>query len=78
MKYIIIYEDDNRTLVFKSESKEEVDKWRENTINDIKESGGEVDFDLGFASVGTLLNGDSWKIVVYNDYEVNNLRRIGF
>ena len=78
MKYIIIYEDDNRTLVFKSDSKEEVDKWYESTINDIKESGGEVDFDFGFTVWGTLLNGDSWKIVVYNDYEVDNLRRIGF
>ena len=37
MKYIIIYEDSDRTLVFKSDSKEEVDKWYESTINDIKE-----------------------------------------
>lgn len=78
MKYIIIYEDDNRTLVFKSDSEEEVYKWHKTTLNDIKESGGEVDFDFGYATWGTFLNGDSWKIVIYNDYEVDNLRRIGF
>ena len=78
MKYIIIYEDSDRTLVFKSDSKKEVDKWYESTINDIKESGGKVDFDFFFFFWGTLLNGDFWKIVVYNDYEVNNLKRIGF
>lgn len=78
MKYIIIYEDDDRTLVFKSDSKEEVDKWYKATINDIKKSGGDVDFDFGYVAWGTLLNGDFWKIVVYNDYEVDNLRKIGF
>lgn len=78
MKYIIIYEDSNRTFVFKSDSKEEVDKWYKDTINDIKESGGEVEFDFDFVVWGTLLNGDSWIIVVYNDYEVDNLRRIRF
>ena len=78
MKYIIIYEDYVRTLVFKSDSKKEVDEWYESTINDIKESGGKVYYDLGHVVWGTLLNGDSWKIIVYNDYEVDNLRRIGF
>ena len=78
MKYIIIYEDSDRTLVFKSDSKKEVDKWYESTINDIKESGGKVDFDFGYVAWGTLFNGNSWKIIVYNDYEVNNLKRIGF
>ena len=78
MKYIIIYEDYIRTLVFKSDSKKEVDEWYESTINDIKESGGKVYYDLGHVVWGTLLNGDSWKIIVYNDYEVDNLRRIGF
>lgn len=78
MKYIIIYEDSNRTFVFKSDSKEEVDKWYKDTINDIKESGGEVEFDFDFVVWGTLLNGDSWIIVVYNDYEIDNLKRIGF
>ena len=78
MKYIIIYEDCTRTLVFKSDSGEEVDKWYETTINDIKESGDEVDFSCGFVAWGKLLNGSYWKIVVYNDYEVDNLRRIGF
>ena len=78
MKYIIIYEDCDRTLVFKSDSKEEVDKWYESTINDIKESGGEVDFDFGYVVWGKLLNGSYWKIVVYNDYEVDNLKRIRF
>ena len=78
MKYIIIYEDSDRTLVFKSDSKEEVDKWYESTINDIKESGGEVGFDFGYVVWGTLLSGSYWKIVVYNDYEVDNLKRIGF
>ena len=78
MKYIIIYEDCDRTLVFKSDSKEEVNKWYETTISDIQESGGEVDLDLGFVVWGKLLNGSYWKIVVYNDYEVDNLRRIGF
>lgn len=78
MKYIIIYEDYNRTLVFKSDSKEEVNKWYESTINDIKENGGEVYFDLGHVAWGTLLNENSWKIVVYNDYEVDNLKRIRF
>lgn len=78
MKYIIIYEDDDRTLVFKSDSKKEVDKWYESTINDIKESGGKVDFDFGYVVWGTLFNGNSWKIIVYNDYEVDNLKKIGF
>lgn len=78
MKYIIIYEDDSRTLVFKSDSKEEVDKWYESTINDIKESGGEMDFDFGYVAWGTLSNENSWKITIYNDYEVDNLKRIGF
>ena len=78
MKYIIIYEDYVRTLVFKSDSKKEVDKWYESTINDIKENGGKVDFDFGYVAWGTLFNGNSWKIIVYNDYEVDNLRRIGF
>lgn len=78
MKYIIIYEDYVRTLVFKSDSKKEVDKWYESTINDIKESGGKVDFDLGYVAWGALFNGNSWKIIIYNDYEVDNLKRIGF
>lgn len=78
MEYIIIYEDCDRTLVFKSDSKEEVDKWYETTINDIKESGGEVDYDFDYMVCGTLSNGDSWKIVVYNDYEIDNLMPISF
>ena len=78
MKYIIIYEDYIRTLVFKSDSKKEVDEWYESTINDIKESGGKVDFDFGYVVWGTLFNGNSWKIIVYNDYEVDNLKKIGF
>lgn len=78
MKYIIIYEDYVRTLVFKSDSKKEVDEWYESTINDIKESGGKVDFDFGYVVWGTLFNGNSWKIIVYNDYEVDNLKKIGF
>ena len=78
MKYVIIYEDDSRTLVFKSDSKEEVDKWYESTINDIKESGGKMDFNFGYVAWGTLLNENSWKITIYNDYEVDNLKRIGF
>ena len=78
MKYIIIYEDYVRTLVFKSDSKKEVDKWYESTINDIKESGGKVDFDLGHVAWGALFNGNYWKIIIYNDYEVDNLKRIGF
>lgn len=78
MKYIIIYEDDNRTLVFKSDSGKEVYKWYKATINNIKESGGKVDFDFCCVAWGTLLNGDFWKIMVYNDYEVDNLKKIGF
>ena len=78
MKYIIIYEDYVRTLVFKSDSKKEVNKWYKTTINDIKESGGEVEFDFDYVVWGKFLNGNSWKIVIYNDYEVDNLKRIEF
>lgn len=78
MKYIIIYDDDDRTLVFKSDSKEEVDKWFETTISDIQESGGFVISKFHDVAWGHLINTDFWKITIYNEYEIDNLKRIGF
>ena len=78
MKYIIIYEDSDRTLVFKSDSKEEVDKWFEATISDIQENGGYVISKFHDVAWGHLLNDGFWKITIYNDYEIDNLKRIGF
>lgn len=78
MKYIIIYEDDTRTLIFKSNSREKVDKWMEKTVNNIKELGGITNFSFPDVAFGILSDGESWKISIYNDYEIDNLKKIGF
>lgn len=76
MKFIIIFEDKTRTLVFKSASRDEVDKWFDNMIKKIKRKGGQVyerDEDVAW---GTKYNGDSWKITIYADWEIDHLRDI--
>lgn len=78
MKYIIIYEDNNRTLVFQSDSKEKVNEWFETTINDIKENGGSVMLKFHDVAWGYLLNENFWKITIYNEHEIYNPKRIGF
>lgn len=78
MKYIIIYKDNDRTLVFQSDSKEEVNEWFEATINDIQESGGYVTCKFHDVAQGHLRNDDFWKITIYNEYEINKLKRIKF
>ena len=77
MKFIIIFEDEDRTLVFKSNSREEVDEWFKRTIEKIKSKEGEVydrDKDVAW---GTNKKGEEfWKITVYEDWEIDALRDI--
>ena len=51
-----------------------------NFLKDIVEDMGFIvdDVDFDYVVWGKFLNGSSWKITVYNDYEVDNLKRIGF
>ena len=75
MKYIIVYEDDTRTLLFKSNNETEWEEWMESTINQIIGRGGEVLYrfkDTAWGKVSYMY----WKIVVYNDYEIDNLKPI--
>ena len=78
MEYIIIYEDCDRTLVFKSDSMEEINEWFEATISDIQENGGCVIAKFHDIAWGNLLNDDFWKITIYNEHEIDNLKRIEF
>lgn len=78
MEYIIIYEDYDCTLVFKSNSMEEINEWFEATINDIQESGGYVTSKFHDVAQGHLRNDDFWKITIYNEHEIDNLKRIEF
>ena len=78
MEYIIIYGDYARTLVFKSNSIEEVNEWFEATISDIQENGGYVISKFHDVAWGHFLNDDFWKITIYNEHEIDNLKRIEF
>ena len=75
MKYIIVYEDDTRTLLFKTNDENEWKEWLESTINQIINKGGKVGCKFSDAAWGTV-NNMGWKIVVYNDYEIDNLKSI--
>ena len=76
MKFIIIFEDETRTLVFKSASRDEVDTWFNNMIKKIKQKGGEVydrDEDVAW---GVKDDGEDWKITIYADWEIDHLQDI--
>ena len=75
MKYIIVYEDDTRALLFKTNDENEWKEWMESTINQIINKGGEVSYRFNDAAWGTV-NDMGWIIVVYNDYEIDNLKPI--
>ena len=75
MKYIIVYEDDTRTLLFKSNSETEWEEWMESTINQIIRRGGEVLYRFKDTAWGKV-NDMDWKIVIYNDYEIDKLKPI--
>lgn len=78
MKYIIIYKDCDGILVFKSDSMEEINEWFETTIRDIQENGGHVIAKFHAVAWGNLPNEDFWKITIYNEHEIDNLKRIEF
>lgn len=77
MKFIIIFEDENRTLIFKSNSREEVDEWIKRTIEKIKSKEGEVynrDKDVAWGT--NKQSGKFWKITVYENWEIDTLKDI--
>ena len=76
MKFIIIFEDETRTLIFKSNSRDEVDKWYNNMLKKIRQNGGEIDDMDNDVAWGTKDSGDSWKITIYEDWEIDHLKDI--
>lgn len=75
MKYIVVYEDDTRTLLFKANNENEWKEWMKSTINQIINRGGEISYRFNDTAWGRV-NDMGWKIVVYNDYEIDNLKPI--
>lgn len=75
MKFIIIYEDDNRTLLFQSDDRSEVEKWFANVLDQIRQKGGEIQCRAQDVAWGTVED-HSWKITIYYDWEVEKLRNI--
>lgn len=78
MKNIIIYKDDNCTLIFKSDDWDKIQEWFKDTLDDIKKKGGTIysqSLDLAW---GTFEDETGWKIVIYRDWEVPELRKIIF
>lgn len=75
MKFIIIYDDDNRTLLFQSDDRSEVEKWFTNVLDQIQQKGGKIQFWGEDVAWGTV-EGHSWKITIYYDWEVEKLRNI--
>lgn len=75
MKFIIIYDDDNRTLLFQSNDRSEVEKWFANVLDQIQQKGGKIQFWGEDVAWGTVED-HSWKITIYYDWEVEKLRSI--
>ena len=75
MKFIIIYEDDNRTLLFQSDDRSKVEKWFTNVLNQIQQKGGEIQGRTLDVAWGTV-DDHSWKVTIYYDWEVEKLRNI--
>ena len=75
MKFIIIYEDDNRTLLFKSDDRSEIEKWFTNVLNQIQQKGGEIQYRAQDVAWGTV-DDHSWKVIIYYDWEVEKLKNI--
>lgn len=78
MKNIILYEDNNRTLIFQSDDWDQIQDWFRSTLKDIKEKGGVIQSQSLDLAWGLFEDGTSWKIVIYRDWEVQQLRKIGF
>lgn len=78
MKNIILYEDDNRTLIFQSDDWDEIQDWFRSTLKEIKEKGGKIysqSLDLAW---GTFEDESPWKIAIYQSWEIFQLRKIRF
>lgn len=84
MKYIIIFEDEDRTLIFKSDDFEEVKNWFDRTRKNL--------FDLNYTEFYSILTENDggvawghnafdykryWKITVYVDWQIEKLISIG-
>ena len=75
MKFIIIYDDDNRTLLFQSDDRSEVEKWFANVLDQIQQKGGEIQYRAQDVAWG-MVEDHSWKITIYYDWEVEKLKNI--
>ena len=75
MKFIIIYEDDNRTLLFQSDDKSRVRKWFQDVLNQVKQKGGEIQCQAEDVAWGTV-DDHGWKVTIYYGWEVERLRNI--
>lgn len=76
MKNIILYEDDNRTLIFQSDDWDKIQEWFKATLEDITSKGGKIysqSLDLAW---GTFEDETAWKIVIYRNWEVPELRKV--
>ena len=66
MKFIIIYDGDNGTLLFQSDDRSEVEKWFTNVLDQIQQKGGKIQFWGEDVAWGTV-EGHSWEFTIYYD-----------
>ena len=84
MKYIVIFEDEDRTLVFKSDDFEEVKDWFDKTIKKLHERDFTQFYNHLTKENGGVAWGHNsfdykryWKITVYVDWQIDKLKPIG-
>lgn len=84
MKYIIIFEDEERTLIFKSDDFDEVQSWFNKTIKNLWDNDYSEVYNHLTKEEGGVAWGHNafdykryWKITVYVDWQIDKLMSIG-
>ena len=84
MKYIIVFEDEDRTLIFRSDDFEEVKNWFDKTRKNLFDKDYTEVYNYLTKEDGGVAWGDNafdykryWKITVYVDWQIDKLKPIG-